>query len=60
MSGRYYDNSFPGSKPDRAIQSVLEHRAGPGEGAVLLRFLMAKPSPDKVLGPYTITARQHY
>ena len=37
---------------------VLEHRAGADEGGVLLRFLIAEPTPDECLGPHPVTTCQ--
>src|ERR1044071_8745047 len=51
------NTTLPRAQSDGSAQRVLEHGARADEGAVLFRFLIAKPLPDECLGPNSITAR---
>ena len=59
VPGRYHDHALPGSQSDRAVERVLEHRAGPDESTVLFRFLIAEPTPDEFPGSHSVTACQY-
>src|SRR5215510_13128593 len=59
VPGCHHDDSFPWGQSGCTVERVLEHRASADEGAVLLRFLIAEPTPDEFLGPYPVSTCQH-
>ena len=59
VPSRHHDHSLPGREQGRAVERVLEHGAGPDEGAVLLRLGRSQPSPDECARPDSVPSRQY-